>query len=312
MKEKLKDRPIRDVTLKQLNAVSAIAKTGTITSAANTLGVTPPAVTLQLKLLERRLGLALFERTPRGLRPTDAGQYFVSVHARLTSLLDEANEAVVEMKGTGRGRLRIGAVSAAQYFIPRIVAEFGKVYPRIEIELFVSNRAQTLAELSALSLDIAVMGRPPEPSSCDHQIFGEHPHVIVAAHNHRLSHKRRLPLDSLKDETFIIREPGSGTRILMERTFAMAHFRPRTGMEFASNETIKQAVIAGLGIAFVSAHTVAAELSGGQLVVLRTQGFPVTRQWYAVRPAERQLTPAGQAMWRFIVADGANFFPELE
>ncbi len=312
MKEKLNDRPMRDVTLKQLNAVSAIAKTGKITSAANVLGVTPPAVTLQLKLLERHLGLTLFERTPRGLRPTDAGQYFAGVQARLTSLLDEANEAVVEMNGTGRGRLRIGAVSAAQYFIPRIVAQFSKSHPRIKIELFISNRAQTLKELAALQLDIAVMGRPPEPSACEHQIVGEHPHVIVAADNHKLGPKRRIPLDALQDETFIIREPGSGTRMLMERTFAMAKFSPRASMEFTSTETIKQAVIAGLGVAFVSAHTVAAELSGGQLVVLRTQGFPVTRQWYAVRPAERQLTPAGQAMWRLLVMDGATFFPGLD
>jgi DNA-binding transcriptional LysR family regulator len=285
MKEKLNDRPLRDVTLKHLNAVSAIAKTGTITSAANVLGVTPPAVTLQLKLLERHLGLKLFERTSRGLRPTDAGQYFVGMHARVTSLLDEANEAVIEMKGTGRGRLRIGAVSAAQYFIPRVVAQFSKSHPRIEIELHISNRAQT---------------------------FGEHPHVIVAARNHKFGQKRRLSLDALRDETLIMREPGSGTRMLMERTFAMAKFSPRASMEFSSTETIKQAVIAGLGIAFVSAHTVAAELAGGQLVVLPMQGFPVTRQWYVVRPAERQLTPAGQSMWRFIVADGSTFFPKLD
>ncbi len=227
----------------------------------------------------------------------------------LTSLLDEANEAVIEMKGIGRGRLRIGAVSAAQYFVPRIVAAFGKIHPRIEIDLQISNRAETLAELAHLKLDIAVMGRPPEPAEYEHQIIGEHPHVIIAAGTHRLAARRRIAMESLKDEDFIVREPGSGTRLLMERTFSMAGLAMRTKMQFNSTETIKQAVMAGLGIAFVSAHTVSAEIENGDLVILAAQGFPVMRNWYAVRPIERQLTPAGAAMWRFLLDEGVSFLP---
>lgn len=311
MKEKFNDPAFRDVTLKQLHALAAIAKEGKITSAANALGLTPPAVTLQLKALERSLGLTLFERSRHGLRPTDAGRYLIAMHARLTSLLDEANEAVIEMKGMGRGRLRIGAVSAAQYFVPKLVAAFKRSHPRIKIELHIANRAETLADLAELKFDMAVMGRPPDPAQFEQQIIGEHPHVIIASSRDRHAARNRIRLETLDEETFIVREPGSGTRLLMERTFMMSRFSPRATMEFKNTETIKQAVMAGLGLAFVSAHTVAAEVESGALAILRMQGFPVTRHWYAVRPCERQLTPVGQVAWKFVIEKGASYLPVI-
>lgn len=316
MTEKLNADLTRDLSLRQLQAVAAIARLGKITSAANHLSVTPPAVTLQLQSIERIVGLSLFDRTPKGLRPTDAGRYFASLYARVESLLEEANETVLEMKSIGRGRVRIGAVSAAQYFTPRIVAAFSKSHPRIEIELYIANRLDTVAHLAQFKLDMAIMGRPPEPPELeqptDHQIIGAHPHVIIANPTHRLVHKRRIMIETLEGEQFIVREPGSGTRSLMERTFTMARISPRTAMTFSSTETIKQSVMAGLGIAFVSAHTVSSELKDGRLAVLRVQGFPVMRHWYAVRPKERQLPPAGQAMWNFLIEEGTRHMPEWE
>lgn len=309
MKEKLNDNLLRDITLKQLNAVAAIAQTGKITGAAAALGVTPPAVTLQLKLVEAALGLALFERTPRGLRPTDAGHYVVAVQARMSALVEEASETILEMKGVGRGRLRIGTVSAGQYFVPRLLSHFAKAHPRIEVELFVANRADTITELSAMSLDFVIMGRPPESLETEHHIIGEHPHVMIAETGHRLADRRRVTLDQLAEETFLMREDGAGTRHLMLRTLAMARLDPRHVMTFTSNETVKQAVMAGLGVAFISAHTIAHEVASKRLAVLRVQGFPVIRHWYAVRLRQRRLGPAALAMWRYVVDEGAAFLP---
>lgn len=311
MKEKLNTMPLRDVTLRQLNVVEAIAKTGKISLAANTLGVTPPAVTAQLKLLEQALGLQLFDRTPRGLRLTDAGQYMLAAQARIAAVLSECNESVLQMRGLSRGRLLIGAVSTAKYFTPRFIAAFLKTCPGVHVEMFVGNQDQTVEALEQFKLDIAIMGRPPERIEVEHHVIGPNPHVIIAEPAHRLVSKRRIALDALTSETFLYREPGSGTRSLMERTFAMAQFAPKAVTEFGSNETIKQAVMAGLGIAFISVHTVASEIEAGRLTILKVQGFPVLKQWHAVRARDKSLSPAGGAMWNFLIESGDKFLPEI-
>lgn len=302
---------MRDLTLKQLRIVAAVARTARITGAAKELSVTPPAVTLQLKLAEDCAGLALFERTKRGMQPTDAGRQVIETAARIEAALAECTEALKAMRGLGRGRVLVGLVSTARYVVPRALAAFAKLHPGIELRLLVGNRAETLAALERLELDIAITGYPPGDMAVDRQAIGSHPHVIIAAADHRLVSRRRLQLADLADETFVVRERGSGTRLLMERLLAKAGLRPRIAMEVDSNETIKQAVIAGLGIAFLSAHTIAAEVETGRLVVLPVAGLPVVRQWYAVKHKEKRLLPAGEAMWEFLVSEGARFLPAV-
>ncbi|KAB2919256.1 MAG: LysR family transcriptional regulator [Hyphomicrobiaceae bacterium] len=311
MKEKLKHNPMRDVTLKQLRVLAAIARTGRITSAANELGVTPPAVTLQLQLLEESAGVPLFDRTKRGLRPTDAGAYMLGIQARIEAALSECSESLRVMQGLGSGKVSVGVVSTAKYFAPRMLAAFAEAHPQIEVRLVVGNREDTIAALAQLDLDIAVMGRPPESIEVEQQIIGDHPHVVIASPNHRLASRRRIALQALDNEKFLLREAGSGTRTLMERMFAKAEIVPQIGMELGSNETIKQAVMAGLGIAFISAHTVAAEVESGRLCVLPVEGLPIVRQWYAVRNQEKHLLPAGTAMWEFLVSKGSGFLPDV-
>ena len=303
---------MRDLTLKQLRIVAAVTRTGRITAAAKALNVTPPAVTLQLKLVEDSVGLALFERTRNGMRPTDAGRLVLETAARIETALCECVEALRAMRGLGRGRVLVGLVSTAKYVVPGALAAFAKTHPGIELQLLVGNRAQTLAALERLELDIAVTGYPPEDMAVERQVIGDHPHVIIAAADHRFASRRRLQLTDLADETFVVRERGSGTRLLMERLFAKAGLHPRIAMEIDSNETIKQAVIAGLGIAFLSAHTIAAEVETGRLSVLPVSGLPVIRQWYAVKHKEKRLLPAAQAMWEFLVSEGARFLPGME
>jgi LysR family transcriptional regulator, low CO2-responsive transcriptional regulator len=311
MKEKLKGRLLRNVTLKQLRVLAAIAKSGKIKIAANNLGVTPPAVTLQLKLLEQSVGIPLFDRSQSGMRPTDAGRYLLDIEARLTSVLDECDESLRQLKGLSRGRVSIGVVSTTKYFAPLALAAFARINPGIQIDLLVGNREETIEALTTFKLDMAIMGRPPKSIELEQAVIGDHPHVIIADPNHRLAQKHNIPLRSLMGDTFLLREPGSGTRILTDQMFAKAELTPRFAMEFGSNETIKQAVMAGLGVAFLSAHTVAAEAMEGRMSVLAVRGLPIVRKWYLLRARAKNLLPAGTALWDFLVKDGPRFLPDV-
>ena len=311
MVEKLKPVSLRDVTLKQLRVLAAVAKSGKITGAASALGVTPPAITLQLQQLERSVNLPLFDRSHLGLRPTDAGVYMLDVAARITSTLDECREGLRELQGLGRGRVSIGVVSTTKYFAPLALAAFSRSHPGIEMELLVDNRDEIIAALTSFKLDMAIMGRPPENTiELEQQVMGDHPHVIVAVPSHRLATKRQIVLRSLIHDKFLLREPGSGTRILTDQLFAKAGLAPSFGMEFGSNETIKQAVMAGLGVAFISAHTVATEVEQGRLAVLCVKGLPLVRKWYVIRAKAKHLLPGGRALWEFLVKEGAHFLPD--
>ena len=173
------------------------------------------------------------------------------------------------------------------------------------------NRAETIAGLRDHALDLAIMGQPPEDLAVQAIAIGPHPHVIVAAADHPRAGHARLPPEALAAETFLVREAGSGTRGLMQRFFADAGVAPRIGMELGSNETIKQAVLAGLGIAFLSAHTIELEVQTGRLAVLDVVGLPAIRQWYAVHLADRRLTLAARTLHEFLVTEGAAYLPSL-
>jgi LysR family transcriptional regulator for metE and metH len=268
-------------------------------------------VALQLKLLEQRIGMPLFDRSHVGMRPTDAGRYLLEIGSRVASVLEECDDNLRELKGVARGRVSIGVVSTTKYFAPLALAAFARTNPGIQLELFVGNREETIAALSSFKFDMAIMGRPPKTIELVQEVIGDHPHVIIADPNHRLANKRHISLRSLVGETFLLREPGSGTRILTDQMFDKAELAPRFGMEFGSNETIKQAVMAGLGVAFLSAHTVAAEVTQGRMTVLDVRGLPIVRKWYLLRAKAKNLLPAGTALWEFLAKDGARFLPDV-
>src|SRR5262245_56340187 len=249
---------MRNLTLKQLRAVEAIAKNGKIINAANALGLTPPAVTIQLRQVESELGLILFDRTADGMRPTAAGLAVVdaaqSIDERMRLLADQIDA----LKGLRAGSMKLGVVSTAKYFAPRLMAAFAGEHPDIALQLVVGNRAETIASLKNHEVDVALMGRPPKDISVRAAAFGDHPLVIIAAPDHPLVAARDISKDRIAREHFLIREPGSGTRISLEIFLADVPGRIDVlGTEMGSNETIKQAVMAGLGIAFISAHTIA-------------------------------------------------------
>jgi DNA-binding transcriptional LysR family regulator len=277
--------------------------------AARQLHVTPPAITVQMQQLEETAGLPLIERLGEGTTPTGAGEVLLRAANRIEALLAECDQEIAQLKGIKGGRVAAGVVSTAKYFAPKALAAFKVQHPGVDLRLSVRNRQETIAALRELTLDLAIMGRPPENLDLESQALGEHPHIIVAAGRHPLA-TRPVTIAGLQDETFFIREQGSGTRMLMESLFLSAKFTPNVGMEIGSNETIKQAVIAGLGIAFISAHTVAVELADGRLTELKVEGLPVLRKWYVVRLREKAVMPAAEAMWRFLASEGHTFLPQ--
>jgi LysR family transcriptional regulator for metE and metH len=297
------------VTLKQLRVLSAVLKTGSMTGAARELNVTPPAITLQMQLLEQFTGLPLIERAEDGTAPTAAGEKVLRTAQRIEALLGDCDQELGLLKGLKGGRVAVAVVSTAKYFAPHALASFREGYPDIDLRLMVGNRQETINCLRNLDADIAIMGRPPEELSLQREAIGNHPHIIIASPKHALSSRNRLCVHDLARENLLVREIGSGTRTLMERFFAENNFHPNVGMEIGSNETIKQAVMAGLGIAFISAHTVAAEVTAGRISMLAVEGLPLMRQWFVVRLRDKRLLPAGEALWHFLSKEGEKFLP---
>ena len=302
---------MRTPTTRHLKIVAEIAKSGKISNAANALGVTGPAVTLQLQQLEAMVGLPLFERDKRHMRPTAAGELLADCARQVDDRLKACVQALEDLSGLRSGRIFVGVVSTAKYFAVPALGGFKVAHSNFDLRLQVANRGEILRSLASLETDLAIMGRPPEDVKVESIELGEHPHVVIAARNHPLAAQRRIPFDRLADETLLMREQGSGTRILTERLLDDAQIRPRSAMDMASNETIKQSVMAGLGVAFISGHTIAAEIEQGRLVILDVIGLPVMRKWYLVRHSEKRLLPPAVALWDFFVKEGKSYLPQL-
>ena len=304
---------MRNLNLKQLRAIQAIMQHGTIAAAANTLGLTPPAVTIQLKLLEEDANIILFDRTNEGLRPTAAGLAFLDAAQMVEERLRLLEDEIDAIKGLRIGSLTLGVVSTAKYFAPQLMAIFRKEHPDIAIKLAIGNRAETIAGLKSHAVDLALMGRPPKDVPLRSAVFGDHPLVMIAAPDHPLAKCRDITKERIAQEHFLIREPGSGTRISLEIFLSELPGRlDDLGTEMSSNETIKQAVMAGLGTAFISAHTIALELDVGRLVMLDVIGMPIRRQWFSVVRTDRTMSPAMRAFQEFLSRKGAQCLPSID
>jgi DNA-binding transcriptional LysR family regulator len=298
---------VRDATVKQLRTFAAVARHRSFTHAARELHLTQPAVSMQVKALERLAALPLLERVGREVALTDAGAELL-VHARaVLRSLDDARDALAALRGLGSGRVSIAVVSTAKYFAPKLMARFSRTHPGVELKLTVANREAVLQRLVDNEVDLAIMGTPPRHLETTAFAFAKHPLVMVAAPDHPLATARRVPVKSLDGQPFLVREPGSGTRAAMERYFRAHHVRPGATTELASNETIKQAVMAGMGLAFVSRHAIGLELQAGELVVLDVEGLPVVRSWNVVHRTGKRLSPAAAAFKRFVLEHGRAF-----
>jgi DNA-binding transcriptional LysR family regulator len=301
---------MRNISLRQLRAMSAIQRHRKIVSAAAELGLTPPAVTLQLQQLEHETGLVLFDRTPDGMRATAAGLAVLDAAQAVEERLRVLSDEIDAVKGVKQGSLRLGVVSTAKYFAPRLMAAFMADFPGIEMRLKVGNRAQTIDSLKNHDLDIALMGRPPDDVPVRSVVIGDHPLVIIAAPDHPLVRQRDISKEIIAGESMLLREPGSGTRTSMEIFMrGVTGWMDSPAIEMDSNETIKQSVMAGLGVAFISGHTVSYELEAGRLALLDVVGMPLRRQWFAVARSDRVMTPAMAAFHDFLARSGTRYLP---
>ncbi|MEO1920182.1 MAG: LysR family transcriptional regulator, partial [Paracoccaceae bacterium] len=295
--------------MKQLRALSAVDARGSITAAADMLNLTVPAVSTQLKHLEANIGAELVVRASDGNGSiTQQGQEVLATIKRIESALNNCMKAIDSINSGKSGLVTLGVVSTGKYFAPSLVALAKKQLPDIRVDLVIGNRRHIISALEERSIDLAIMGRPPRFPAVESVALGDHPHIMIAAPDHPLVTTRDISTKRLLTETFIMREAGSGTRILMER------FLDRRGegltydrIEFNTNETIKQAVIAGLGIALISAHTVMDALAAGRIETIDMPGLPIVRKWHLVRPSSAAQSPVTEKVREFLVALKGSF-----
>jgi len=291
------------LTLRQLKVFESVARHLNYTRAAAELHLTQPAVSMQVKQLEGSLGAVLFEQLGKRIHLTEAGKEVLGYARNITQQLDELEAVLNRQKGLAGGRLRISVATTANYFVPTLLGSFSRRYPDITVSLDVTNRETLLRQLSENLVDLVIMGRPPAEADVEAEVFMENPLVIVAPPEHALARVKKIPLKRLQEEVFLVREPGSGTRIAMERFFSERGMHLRTGMEVGSNEAIKQSVQAGLGLGLLSRATVDQELALGQLVVLDVAEFPIMRHWYMVHRRGKRLSPVARAFRDFVLSE---------
>lgn len=299
------------VTIRQLKVFDSVARHLSYTKAADDLHLTQPAVSMQIKQLERAVDLPLFEVLGKKVYLTHAGEAFHNHTQQILSQLKQAAEEMDALKGIDRGRVRVAIASTVNYFAARLIARFCQLHENVTINLEVTNRETLLQRLEANEPDMVLMGAPPEDMELDATPFMTNPLIAIAAPDHALLDARRITLQELAGQRLIMREPGSGTRNAIERVFRENGIEPVSRTEMTSNEAIKQVVEAGLGVAIVSLHTVELELSVGRLVQLPVESFPVLRKWYIAQRMNKRLSPAARAFKEFVLAEGQAQEPAL-
>jgi len=303
---------IQHVSLRQLRVFEAAASNRSFSKAAAALHLTQPGVSMHIKELEANAGLALFERIGRKLYVTEAGQELLARAREILRALKDAEDTLDGLRGLRRGRINLAVVSTAKYFVPQLLARFGRDFPELEIRLAVNNRDSVIDQLVTNDVDLAIMGRSPQTLDIHAEAFAHNPHVIIAAPDHALADQRDLPVEIVAREHFIVREPGSGTRLAMQHFFEEHQLVCNVGMEMASNETIKQAVMAGMGLSFISRHTIDLEIQTQRLVALDVRGTPVMREWHVAHRVKKRLSPTAVAFKEFVLEHGRELLRAYE
>lgn len=293
-------------SLRQLHIFEAVSRHLSYTRAAEELHLTQPAVFAQVKQLEDSIGMPLLERIGKQLHLTPAGREVLVASRETRDALERLEMRLADMQGLKRGRLRIAIVTTTKYLIPRLLGEFCTQHPGIEAALTVTNREKVLARLAENIDDLVVLGAPPEHLDVVAMPIADNPLVVVARHDHPLTGRKKIPLKRIAEEPFLLREPGSGTRLAVERHFARQGLAPRVRMELGSNEAIKQAIAGGLGIAVLSRHTLALEGDSGLLTTLDVAGFPLMRQWFVAYPAGKHLSAVAEAFLAYLLPDAKS------
>jgi DNA-binding transcriptional LysR family regulator len=302
---------MKHATLRQLKVFEAVARLLSFSRAAEELHLTQPAVSTQVKKLEEHAGLALFEQFGKKIYLTPAGAELLDISRGIIQQFELAESAMTQFKGVSGGRLNVAVISAGDYFFPRLLVEFIGRHQGVVLNFTVHNREGLLSHMQANLTDLAIMVRPPVEADMVAEAFAPHPYVIVAPPNHALVGERAIRIERLLREPFVVREKGSDTWQSMQEGFGAHIDRLNIAMQIKSTETIKQAVMAGMGIGFLSAHTIAQELRTGGLKVLDVRGFPLMLHWYVVHRRHKRLPPVAQAFKDFLLNEGAALIAQM-
>jgi len=301
---------MKHATLRQLKIFEAVARLLSYSRAAEELHLTQPAVSTQIRTLEGHAGLPLFEQLGKKVFLTAAGSELLHHSHLIIRQFEDAEAAMTHFKGVAGGRLDVAVISAGDYFLPSLLVEFARRHEGVKINLSVHSRNELLTCLGDNLTDLAVMVRPPDDADTEAVPFAPHPYVVVAPREHALVGEKAIALSRLVREPFVVREPGSDTRVSMAEAFGRHMARLNVGFEVKSTETIKQAVLAGMGLAFLSIHTVARELRERQLVALDVSGFPFVRHWHVVQRRNKRLPPVARAFRDYLTSEGASRIAE--
>jgi LysR family transcriptional regulator, low CO2-responsive transcriptional regulator len=288
-------------TLRQLQVFEKVASHLNYSRAAEELYLSQPAVSMQIKQLEGHIGLPLFEQMGKKIFLTEAGRELFHYARSIAQQLAEMEAVFNEMKGLGHGKLTLSVVNTANYFTPKLLARFCQRYPNINVILQVANRDAVLKQLADNSTDLAIMGQPPDGLDLSAESFLDNPLVVIAAPGHPLAKLKRVKFARLAEETFLSREKGSGTRSAMERVFAQHKIQPHISMEMETNEAIKQAVQAGMGLGILSLHSIELELETKRLAMLNVEHFPLLRHWFVAHRSNKRLSSAALAFKEFLL-----------
>jgi len=302
---------MKHATLRQLKVFEAVARLLSFSRAAEELHLTQPAVSTQVAKLEEHAGNVLFEQFGKKIFLTPAGAELLQISRAIIQQFEAAENAMMQFKGVSGGKLNVGVISAGDYFFPRLLVEFASRHRGVTLNFTVHNREGLLTHIADNLTDLAIMVRPPTDLDTSNQAFAPHPYVIVAPPTHPLVGVPGIPLKRLMREPFVVREKASDTWHSMEDGFGRELEHINIAMEIRSTETIKQAVIAGMGVSFVSAHTISQELKAGSLCVLDVEGFPLMLNWYVVHRRAKRLPPVAQAFKDFLLSDGASLISQI-
>ncbi len=297
---------MRRLTLRQFKVFEAVARQLSFSRAATELHLSQPAVSMQVSSLEKIVGLPLTEQVGKKIFLTDAGREVFHVSQGIAAQLSDLQTNLEQLRGLDRGLLNIAVTSTVNAVATDILARFRSRHPKVSIHLDVSNRELVLGQLAANQIDLAIMGQVPDGLGMEATRFMDNPLVVIAPPDHPLVRKKRIPVKSLASESFLVREAGSGTRGAMERFFAARGQEIRSSMEMSSNEAIKQAVQAGLGLGILSLQTLEMELALKRLAVLAIEDFPIMRHWYIVHRDDKRLSPAALAFKNFLLKTSAT------
>ena len=288
-------------TLRQLQVFEKVASHLNYSRAAEELYLSQPAVSMQIKQLEGHIGLPLFEQMGKKIFLTEAGRELFHYARSIAQQLAEMESVFDEMKGVGQGKLTLSVVNTANYFTPQLLATFCQRHPNINIILQVANRDAVLKQLADNSTDLAIMGQPPDGLDIEAVRFMDNPLVVIASPSHPLAQLSQISFAQLADQNFLSREKGSGTRSAMERVFAQHNIQPHISMEMETNEAIKQAVQAGMGMGILSLHSIELELETKRLVMLNVEHFPLLRHWFVAHRSNKRLSSAALAFKKFLL-----------